>query len=349
MAFTKNDVILVAQALFGDSAQEKTNFGSQFLKFITEIASHENELTEDAKQHVDLIWKGMFAHFDQTAAKLPDSVDKRKARRMFASAGGTHLNASKLFDRLSTTPDSSIVSLAAAREVFLPLLQNILDVLYDVAKSPLSGVAEFAKVSLLYWAFDELLAGFHLAQCKLPTQAHAHSRTIFEILDKLELFDTKPIWADVWASDDQRKILNELGPSPVRKKLGRDRWDAFFSHLSEVGTHATFRGVQRRTRMDKVSAGDMPKIAMAVGPVVSMESVGFANSVCVVASGAVVLKAMKVFKKRLNEEECVQVTGKTIDVIDAYLGTHLVVDPASSKEDSSAIDALFLKWKGIKS
>src|ERR1700756_2142171 len=146
MAFTKNDVTLVAQAIFGDSSQEKTNFGSQFLKFITEIASHENELTEDAKQHVESIWKGMFAHFDQTAANLPESVDKRKARRMFASAGGTHLIASKLLDRLSTTPDSSVASLATAREVFLPLLQNTLDALYDVTMTPLSGVSEFAKV-----------------------------------------------------------------------------------------------------------------------------------------------------------------------------------------------------------
>jgi hypothetical protein len=338
MEYTKDDVISLWRTVF----HGQTDFGSRYLEFLAEVASHENELTQDARQHLDSIWKAVFAQFDNNAEALPESVEKRKARRMFALAGGTHLNASKLFDRLS------VATLDAARDVFLPLVQHILDVQYDVTKKNLTGVAEFAKVSLLYWAVDELLVGFHLAQRKFPTQAHAHSRTIFEILDKLELFDVSPIWAEVWASNDRKKIEKELGPSSVRKKLKRDRWDAFFSHLSEVGTHATFRGVQSRTKRDNVIAGDMPRIGMSVGPVVSMVSVTFANSVCIVAAGSITLQAMKAFDSRLNEEECAQVSSKTVDAVDSYLRNYLAVGPDSTEGDANAIDALLLKWKSIK-
>lgn len=346
MSYTKSDVVALGQRLFY-SSEGATNFPAQFLEFLRIISLHEQELTIDAKQLADSMWVDLFEHFDRRAAALPDSVDGRKARRMFALAGGSHLDAQKLFDRLSGPSPTTIPGVMEAKEVCLRLIQNLLDVLFDTTKTHLSGIAQFSKVSLLYWSVDELLAALHLAQSKFPTQSYAHVRTLLEIFDKLELFDAEPSWAEKWAADEQKDVWRELNPSEVRKKLGKKKWDSLSSHLSELGTHATFGGIQRRTSRSEVPNSEMPTFGLAVGPVRSQEAVLFANSVAIVAAGAAIICAIAVLRHRLNAEESIQVVRAAIQAVDSYLDSYLLVDSASSRQDPKDVDLLLAKWKEV--
>ncbi len=79
-------------------------------------------------------------------------------------------------------------------------LQILLDVLFDATRRTQKGTADFAKVSLSYWAVDEVLVALHLACRGFSNQAYAHIRTAFEMRDKIELFHGAPEWADLWCS-----------------------------------------------------------------------------------------------------------------------------------------------------
>lgn len=346
MAYTKSDVMALVQELFRPPAGI-TNFPAQFIEFLRIVGLHEKEMTVDAKQLVDAMWADLFAHFDRRAAALPDGIDVRKARRMFALAGGSHLDARRLFNRLSNPSPTTIPGVVEAKDLCLRLVQSLLDVLYDTTKTHLTGIAQFSKVSLLYWSIDELLTALHLAQSKFPTQSYAHVRTLLEILDKLELFDKQPAWAAKWADDEQKDVWRELSQPEVRKKLGKKKWDSLSSHLSELGTHATFSGIQRRTSKSEVLDSEMPKFGLAVGPVRSHEAVIFANSVAIVAAGAAILGATVALKHRLNAEESIQVVREAIRAIDSHLDSYLLANSPQSRQDPKDVDVLLAKWKEV--
>lgn len=136
--------------------------------------------------------------------------------------------------------------IAAARATFTTILQHLLDVLFDVTRHSYEGVANFGKIGLFYWTVDELLAAFHLAQRGLTSQSYAHVRTVFEIRDKIELFEQQPKWAELWVKGTEQEVWKELRPAEVRKKLGEPKYDPIYSFFSELGVHGSFRGLQAR-------------------------------------------------------------------------------------------------------
>ena len=100
-----------------------------------------------------------------------------------------------------------------ARKVFTQVLQRVLDLLYNISKKSGSGPGEFAKIGLASFCVTEMLAAFHLAQHSFVNQAYAHVRSVFEHLDKIELFHEQPQWAYLWCSDtpeDAKRALSEL-------------------------------------------------------------------------------------------------------------------------------------------
>jgi hypothetical protein len=77
-------------------------------------------------------------------------------------------------------------------------------------------------------------------------QSYNHLRTVHDLLDKAELFFHHPKWADVWGGSDKQKILTELSPGSVRKKLGRPKFDPIYGFSTELGTHGTFESLRKR-------------------------------------------------------------------------------------------------------
>jgi len=95
---------------------------------------------------------------------------------------------------LEQKPDKKPEIIDDTRVIFTTKLQNVLDFLLDVREKRQQGVAGFAKISLFYLCIDELLTAFHLTQHAFVNQAYSHIRSIFENLDKIDLFHQQPEW-----------------------------------------------------------------------------------------------------------------------------------------------------------
>jgi hypothetical protein len=193
------------------------------------------------------------------------------------------------------------------RKIFIRQLQNVVDLLSDVSEHSQNGIASFAKVSLFYFCIDELLAAFHLAQHSYINQAYSHIRTVSESLDKIELFDQQPEWAELWSSQDPKdkmKILNQLSPKAVREKLGREKYDPFYSFFSELGPHGTFKGIQSRSGMSlQRSPSGKPLIRLWVGGCPFEHNVIWVSTFLLYTINNVVLKIMLIFEQYFNQDE----------------------------------------------
>src|SRR5208282_5002630 len=109
---------------------------------------------------------------------------------------------------------------------------------------------------------------------------YGHLRTVYDLLEKVELFLKQPRWADVWAGGDKKKILKELSPGEVRAKLGKPKFDLAYSMLSELGSHGTFEGVRRRV-VKKPTQNNRPQVGIWVGGVPWDSEVVVSISFCV--------------------------------------------------------------------
>lgn len=306
MPVSKNDLMMLASRTIGNTSDSRS-FPHKYLEFLDFVASHESDLTTEARQYAESIWQSLMDSWGQAVDKKPESVEKRKAKRMIAFAAGKHLNAKRCLDKLTYSTSEQAKSTNELQALFLQLVQSTLDMLHDLTQNELNGVARAAIAILLYWAVDELLVAFHLARCTFCTQANAHARTVVEILDKVDLFYQQPQWAEIWASGDEAKAWKDLRPGEVRKKLGKVDRDPFFSHLSKHGTHATFTGAQRRTRTEKNNS-PTPHIGISVGGVRRNEEQTFSKMGCIVAAGCAVLKAATVLSSSLHVDEVSQMT-----------------------------------------
>jgi len=240
-----------------------------FTARITEVFNYafddKNELDDQAKARVDELMKGFAEIMGEGVAKLPDSPDKRSMQRKIAAVKGKHFSVTGMARGLASEPPDLPVA-RAAKPIFQRILQSVLDVLFDATRGKQKGVGQLGTLSMFYWAVDELNVAFHLAERKYATQAYGHLRTVYDLLEKIELFHKQPQWAEVWAGSDTQKILRELSPGGVRKKLGRPKFDFVYSFLSELGSHGTFEAVRRRVVKRKQENRD-PHIAIWVAGV----------------------------------------------------------------------------------
>jgi len=327
------------------NASDNKSITRKLLELLNEVVRvrRDSELTPEARQYADLVRQEIFDFLNRVIAELPESAEKRKAKRMVARVERRLPNARVYLENLTLQNAVQAERTEGAAQIFVPLVQSTLDMLHDSTQSVLHGVESNANAILLYWAVDELLAGFHLARCAFCTQANAHTRTVIEILDKVELFHQQPKWAEVWASGNESKAWNELRPASVRKKLGRVRPDSLFSHLSNHGSHATFAGAQRRTRVEKDDAGTRRRL-IAIGGMRSDEERLFSSMGCIVAAGYTVLKAAAVLCDSLDVEETTQVTNEARSNVNKFLkdATSVTLNPGANQ-----IEELIDFWQGV--
>lgn len=240
-------------------------------------------------------------------------------------ADGQHVDIKKHIESLEKQPSYSNENIRACEEIFQKRLQNIADLVFDVTQNPLSGPANFGQLSLLNMCVNELLVTLHLLKHRYANQAYSHIRTVFEHLDRVELFRVKPEWADVWAGDDQKKILKELSPSAVRKKLGEERYDPIYGFFSSLGPHGTFQAVQvSAAREVKESNPKDISIRFCIGGTQFEHNIVWLNSFALYALYGVLLQLMRSFEKRLNEEECKEMLNEAFEEFILYMKEHLI-------------------------
>lgn len=274
---------------------------SDFLQFSFE---NYDSLDAEAKAYVDRVFETLREAARATVERITDETQKRQMLRQLAVAEGAHFPAEGLSGLLESPPQMQHPVLPAARAAFTQLLQYILDVLFDVMRHSHRGAANFSMVGLSYWAVDELLVAMHLAQRAFTNQAYAHIRTIFEILDLIELFDKEPQWAALWVSGDDRKVWAELRPSVVRQKLGEPKFDPIYSFFSQLGAHGTFRGLQARgVQVTQPKQESTKRFKIWVGGSPLVHHVVWTNSFCVYAALKMLVKIIGLFANHLNAEE----------------------------------------------
>lgn len=306
------------------STADPAGFQSKLSEFLHFANANYDVLDPEAKSYVDRVFEGLGAMVRASVESMPESPTKRQFSRQLAVAEGKHFLADNLMKGLEAAPAAQHSILSPTRQLCMTLIQRILDILYDVTRQTHHGFAAFAKLGLSYWAVDELLVASHLAQRAFTNQAYTHIRTVYEILDKIELFHVQPEWAEVWASDDDRKVLQELRPSAVRRKLGQPKYDPVYSFFSEMGPHGTFKGLQARgvKEVSKGSETTNPRIRLWVGGCPIVHHIVWSSTACVHAVTATLLKVAEVFADDLNQEEIEAILRESIEASVAFIKEH---------------------------
>jgi hypothetical protein len=277
--------------------------GQLFLQYIRE---HVGEFDEGVQEFFDKILEKFLPEAKRVIDEMPEGKEKRKAKRIYKIATGKHFEAESLIKILEQPARDEKEDSEEIRKIFINSLQNILDLLSDAVEPSRKGIAELAKFGLFYLCIDELLAAFHLAQHSFVSQAYSHLRTILEALDKIELFNQKPEWAELWASVDprqKREQLKDLSPASIREKLGGERYDPFYSCFSEFGPHGTFRTIQTRSARKPELVDGRPQIHFWVGGCPFEHNIMFINSFLLFTLGLLLSKIGSIYAHLLNREE----------------------------------------------
>jgi hypothetical protein len=294
MSLTVLDLQRKLQELLSD-VETKTDaeFQAAIRDCLHFLGNNYTECDSEAQKKINQIFDAFAQEIKVSVEKMSDGPQKRQMARQVAIMRGEHFRAEALLRTLESETRVSMPLVVEAKSATCELLQILLDVLFDATRKTQKGTADFAKTSLSYWAVDEVLMALHLACRGFSNQAYAHIRTALEMRDKIELFHQTPEWADVWCSDDKRRIRKELSASAVRLKLGRDKYDPAYSHFSEVGTHAGFDGV--RMRSIRREGRERPQLTVWVGGSSLEQPIIATCSLCVHVTLALIVVAIKAF------------------------------------------------------
>jgi len=217
------------------------------------LSSNYSDLDDELRAIIDKYFEKMFELAKENISNMPEGLDKLKNQRLLKRAKRQNFDAGLLTNTLEKKNTDEKPILIDTRDVFVSTLQNIVDFLSDITEHSLRGINQFAILSLSYLIIDELLTTFHLSQHNFFNQAFTHIRTITEELDKIRLFNQEPKWADLWVSEkpeDKKNIREQLSPSGVRRKLGRNSFDPMYGLFSELGPHGVYKGIKARTTME---------------------------------------------------------------------------------------------------
>jgi len=189
---------------------------------------------------------------------------------------------------------------------------------------------------LLYWTVDELTAAFYLAERKYTTQADGHLRTVHDLLEKAELFFHQPAWADVWAGGDKKRILAELSPGGIRKKLGRPKFDPVYGFFTELGTHGTWEALRKRvTQTGKKE--DRAQVAMRIGGTPWDSEVEMVVVGCIFTVFSTLLLIVKVYDARLHRREATAILRARFEQAREFLREHFLDPQEREGIDTSAL------------
>jgi hypothetical protein len=277
--------------------------------------------------------------FEEGLRGAPDTPENRNMRRLAATVQDKHHRAGLFLEGLGKPLPQPFAVAEEAKPIFLEVLQSVLDLLYDVTRTHQSGAAQFATLNFLYWSRDELTVAFYLAERKHTTQAYSHLRTAYELLEQAELFFRQPTWAEVWGSDDIPRIIAELSPGAVRKKLGKPKIDPFYSFLTRMGAHGTFEAVRKRV-VQRGKDGNVTRVTVFIGGGVPWDTeVDVTVSICVLLALCTLEMTSRIYSSRLNAEDVRRTLSTRIASVEKFLNSYLPNVQKSTRLDVLAIMA----------
>lgn len=325
-----------AQVRIADGLDNPQRLQAKVKEVFDFAAANENAMDAEAKAYFNKVLEALSSMVESGLEKIADSSEKRKMSRLVALTKGKHHSAKGLADGLGRPLPRPFAVAEAAKPVFLSSLQSLLDVLFDATRQPQNGVAQFGVLSMLYWSVDELNAAFYLAERKYATQAYSHLRTVYDLLEKVELLFKQPQWAEVWGSDDKKKIIRELSPSAIRRKLGKPKFDLVYSFFSELGSHGTFEAVRRRV-VKRGGGSDRTQVGMWLGGVPWDSEVVISVSCCIFAVMSALMLAIEVFESRLHAAESSEVLKDRSKEAAEFLQKHFVGSMNEAGVDASEL------------
>lgn len=292
-----------------------------FKLFVQWLAANEVNLSSEALEYFDQILINFSKVAEKNIENMPESPEKRRAIRTAASIGGTHFKADGLLRGLEKEPKDPDPTLTEWSAVILKIHQTILDLLFDVTLMSKRQKQPIVFIGMSYACIDELTAALHLARHHYYAQASSHLRTVLESFERMELFAKHPEFIEIWAGDDKAKILKELKPSAVRKKLGRPSFDPLYGFLSEQGTHPTFEMFKGRTGRGPSDDGTA-RVFVAGTPFVHVRIIHF--SLALIVGNLVIGKIASLFEGIYNREECASLILERSKEVKAFLERHFV-------------------------
>jgi hypothetical protein len=339
MTITAKDFQNFAQQRLMDAIVNPELFRDRFKEVLDFAVANESSMDDEAKAYYDNLLDGVATMFERGLAGMPDSPDRRKLLRLVALTKRKHHLAQNFLKGLGRPLPVPFPVAEAAKPIFVDTLQSVLDLLFDATRENQKGASQVASLSMFYWTVDELTTAFYLSERKYTTQAYSHLRTVYDLLDRAELFFQHPQLADVWGGSDKKKILKELAPGAVRERLGKPRFDAIYDFFTERGMHGTFSAVQKRI-IGRGKSQDTTRIAMWLGGVAWDEEVDIAVSCCILTALLTLIAVAKVYQARLHSGELRAILPARADVAIEFLQKHLVKPLQDSGADVSGMSDL---------
>lgn len=345
--FTLSDI----QQLYGEAvAPALTNpagIPQAFSLFITTAYGRYEEMTPEAASFLherEKAFVAMMAHLNE---KLPDSADKRKMKRLLSDATDKHVQATRLITNFPVLRNTDEL-VDQGHNLFTRALQRLLDFMHDITANIHRGVADFARINLLYWAVDELTAANFLTRRGYTTLAYPHLRCVIEIVDKVELFGKQPEMAEIWASgDEEHEIWKKLSPPRVRVLLGRDNKDPIYAHFSAQGAHPTFTATRTRTTKKDHVAGVL-NVGIGVGGKRNQAEQVALMHYCIMLANLCTMHATLAFPDELNVDEATTAAATaTIEQL-SFLESLAKVFPDVDAHDGSSIGILVNSWRSMQ-
>jgi hypothetical protein len=344
MTITLKDFQAFAEERMSEAIANPDLLRDKFKEIMDFGIANEAAMDAEANAHFDNLLKIIPNMFEIGLRNVPDSPDKRKMLRAIAGTRRKHHRSQDLLKRLGMPYPVPRPIVEAARPIFLEAHQSILDLLWDATQQSQNGVAQFATLGLLYWTVDELTAAFYLAERRYTTQAYNHLRTVHDLLDKAQLFFHHPEWAEVWGSGDKQKIIRELSPGAIRKKLGKPRFDPVYGFFTELGTHGTFEALRKRvTQAGKKrrshSSSDADR-RHSVG-----KRSGRGDRRCIMTVLSTLITIGQVYETRLHTGEVVAILRLRLESNIAFLQEYFVDPRLKAGIDASALTEGYKKLR----
>jgi len=336
VAITLKDFQGFTRDRIAEAIADPQQFPNKIREILNFAVDNEAVMDAEANAHFDRVMNTFADMFERGLAEVADSPEKRRTLRAIAGVKRQHHKAETFLKRLAMPLPVPVPLAELAKPIFLDTHQSVLDLLWDATRHSQEGVAQFATLGLLYWAFDELTVAYYLAERRYTTQAYAHLRTVNDLLDKAELFFQRPQWAALWGSDDKEKILKELSPGAVRKKLGKPKFDPVYGFFSELGTHGTYGAIRKRVTQTSKKGGKT-QVAMRIGGTPWDSEVEMSAACCIFTALSTLLTVSKIYGTRLNLKEVASILQARFAAAGRFLQENLIKPSAKMGLDTSAM------------
>lgn len=336
MAITLKDFQAFAQGRIIEAISHPERFRDKFKEILDFAVANESSMDAEANAYFNNFLDTIASLFERATSNLADSPDKRKMLRLIAGVRRKHHKAKTFLKRLGMPYPVPIPIVEAARPIFLDAQQSVIDLLWDSTQQPQHGVAQFATLGLFYWTVDELTVAFYLAERRYTTQAYGHLRTVHDLLEKAELFFYHPACADVWASGDKKKILKELSPGAIRRKLGRPEFDPVYGLFTELGTHGTWEALRKRVTQTGTKE-DRAQVAMRIGGTPWVSEVEMTVVGCILTAFSTLLSIAKIYEDRLHRQEAAAIVRARFEQQCKFLDEHVLEPRRRDGIDTSAL------------